>query len=623
MMPRLIAISGMLRPSTFNLAGEEFSIGRDVNNDLTINDLSVSRKHCLVKQEAGRFKLYDLNSHNKTFINDSPSTAQFLNHGDRIKIGNSLFIFLLHETEATQPADRVQLDESNLVTGTALKIPTADALAYMAHDFSVLMDISLKISTIKGVRALQQHLLERVFEVVPADCGAILLVGEGPEEFESKFGIDRHNGQGKDVRVSMTIARQVLLEGVAILSNNVLETGEFGASQSIVSSRIQSLLCVPIVMLDKPIGVIYLDTQNPNVRFDKSQMQMIIAIANIAAGVLSNALHAERLESENRHLHTVINLQHDMVGDSERMLELYQIIAKIAPTDITVLISGESGTGKELAARAIHKNSQRAKRPFVALNCAALAESLLDSELFGHEKGAFTDARAQKKGPLELADGGTMFLDEVGELSQQAQAKLLRVIQEREVVRVGNTTPIKFDVRFIAATNKNLQEEVERETFRKDLYFRLNMFPLEMPPLRERREDILLLAKYFMRKYEEKYKRGIKGFSAETHARLISYGWPGNVRELENVIAYAVALCSTDYILPEHLPKSIHAATRYSVDRPYLELIKEAKRRIILEALQKAGGDHAAAARVLHIHPNNLHRLIRTLNLRDARGTRN
>jgi Nif-specific regulatory protein len=378
---------------------------------------------------------------------------------------------------------------------------------------------------------------------------------------------------------------------------------------------------VPLALLNKPLGFIYLDTRNPNTRFDKAQMQMVIAIANIAAGVLSNALHAERLESENRHLHTAINIRHDMVGESGRMSELYQIIAKIAATDITVLIGGESGTGKELAARAIHKNSPRAKLPFVALNCAAITESLLDSELFGHEKGAFTDARAQKRGPLELAEGGTLFLDEVGELSPQAQAKMLRVLQEREVVRVGGTMPVKFDVRFVAATNKNLPEEIERGAFRKDLYFRLSMFPVEMPPLRERREDILLLAKHFMRKYDGKYKRGIKGFSAETRALLINYGWPGNVRELENAIAYAVALCSSDYLLPEHLPKSIHSAGACAAaDRPYLELVKEGKRRILLEALGKAGGDHATAARILHIHPNNLHRLLRTLNLRATQG---
>lgn len=233
------------------------------------------------------------------------------------------------------------------------------------------------------------------------------------------------------------------------------------------------------------------------------------------------------------------------------MQRVYHFIGKVAPTDATVLINGESGTGKELAARAIHRNSKRAQKAFVAVNCAALTESLLESELFGHERGAFTGAIAQKKGRLEIASGGTVFLDEIGELTPALQVKLLRVLQEREFERVGGTVTIKADVRVIAATNKNLEDAMATNQFRHDLFYRLNVVSLEMPPLRARREDILLLASYFVEKYATMCNRKLKGISPDARTSLLGYEWPGNVRELENTIERAVVLGTTEFILTE------------------------------------------------------------------------
>jgi Nif-specific regulatory protein len=612
-------MAGPLKGTTFPLTEEEMAIGRETSNRLSISDPSISRRHCVVKREGERFKISDLESLNSTFVNDMPIKERFLEHGDQIKIGSSLFLFLLREGESVKTSSLVELDELQ-VTGATVRVRVEDTIYLMARDLSALMKISTTINSIRGLEALQQQLLELIFEVVPAQRGAILLADEGLEEFASVFGWDRHSGPNRTVRVSRTIAHQVLREGVAVLSNDVLGSEAFGTSESLIASQIRCLMCIPLVLLDRALGVIYLDASDPAACFDKDHLQLLTAIAGIAAVALENARHLERLEDENARLRADSGLETNMVGESARMKQVYQFLTKVAPTSATVLICGESGTGKELAARAIHMNSPRAVKPFVAVNCAALTETLLESELFGHEKGAFTGAIMQKKGKFEVADGGTIFLDEVGEMSPLLQTKLLRVLQEREFERVGGTRPLKVDIRLIAATNKDLEEAIEQGTFRQDLYYRLNVVQLSMPPLRERREDIPLLASYFVAKYSKKCKRRVMGVSAEARARLINYDWPGNVRELENAIERAVVLGTTDLILPEDLPEAaLEAESPSSIPvTKYHEAIAEAKKQLILKAVEQSGGNYTEAAKLLGVHPNYLHRLIRNMNLKPA-----
>jgi Nif-specific regulatory protein len=371
-------------------------------------------------------------------------------------------------------------------------------------------------------------------------------------------------------------------------------------------------------MFNRKLGVLYLDSSRPRDQFNRDHLQLVAAIAGIAAVAIENARQFEWLETENERLLADVNIEHNMIGESAPMQRVYHFISKVAPTDSTVLISGESGTGKELAARAIHRNSKRAQKTFMAVNCAALNESLLESELFGHEKGSFTGAFAQKKGRLEIADGGTVFLDEIAELSPMLQVKLLRVLQEREFERVGGTVTIKVDLRVIAATNKNLEEAIEARQFRQDLYFRLNVVSLEMPALRERREDIMLLANYFADKYSAKCNRKLKGFTAEARAGLTSYYWPGNVRELENAIERAVVLGTTDFILAEDLPEALlEREVSLATSSRYHDAVAQTKKQIILSAMDQAQGNLIAAAKFLGVHPNYLQRLVRNLNLTD------
>jgi two-component system, NtrC family, response regulator HydG len=622
MNPRLTAIAGRLKGSVFTIEDLPVVIGRETAATLCIADASVSRRHSQIEKDNDKFVILDLESLNGTFINDVPVKRRTLQHGDRVRIGDSQFLFLMHDGDVEVKSSEVHFEDDHIVSGSTLQVRFNDALYLMARDLSALMKVSTTINAIRGVDELQKTLLDLLFEVVPAERGAILLTEGGPvieeTQFVSVFGLDRRRGPDESIKVSRTITRSVLHQGEALLISNPAE-GKDLEGDSLITDRPGSVLCVPLIMLEQTLGVIYLDTKEPGVVFDKDHLQLVSAISAITAVAIENARHIEWLVSENQRLIADFNIEHNLVGESPPVREVLQFISKVAPTHSTVLLSGESGTGKELAARAIHQNSKRADKPFMAVNCAALAESLLESELFGHEKGSFTGALVQKKGRLEIADGGTVFLDEIGELSPALQVKLLRVLQEREFERVGGTRSIKVDIRLITATNKNLEDAVSEGTFRQDLYYRLNVVSLEMPPLRERQQDIPLLANYFAAKYGEKCNRRVTGISAEAQARLAAYDWPGNVRELENAIERAVVLGTTEHILLEDLPESVLESEPPS-EAPatqYHEAIAQTKKQIILSAMQQAKGSYTEAAKILGVHPNYLHRLIRNLNLKD------
>jgi Nif-specific regulatory protein len=551
MPPRLAAISGKLKGTVFAIDEDALIIGRETMANVCLADGAVSRRHSKIeKKDDDGYVITDLESLNGTFVNGVPIRSRVLEHGDRVRIGDSQFLFLLHDGEPSKSSE-VTLDEVQIVTGPTLHIRLDEAVSQMERNLSALMKVSTAINAIRGLNPLLERLLELLFEVVPAQRGAILLtVDEDTIEGGPVFALDRKHGKAQPVNVSRTIVQQVLRDGVAVLASDAATQSKF-ATESFIGTRAHSVMCVPLVMIDRKLGVLYLDTTVSLDKFTKDHLQLVTAIGGIAAVAIENARHFEWLEKENERLLADVNIEHNMVGESAAMQRVYQFISKIAPTDATVLINGESGTGKELAARAIHRNSKRAQKPFVAVNCAALTETLLETELFGHERGAFTGAVAQKKGRLEIAAGGTVFLDEIGELTPSLQVKLLRVLQEREFERVGGTLSIKIDVRVIAATNKNLDDAMASGEFRHDLYYRLNVVSLDMPPLRERREDIMLLAYYFAQKYSAKCNRKLKGISPEARESLVAYDWPGNVRELENAIERAVVLGTTDFILPK------------------------------------------------------------------------
>jgi Nif-specific regulatory protein len=640
MNPRVVFIAGPLKGSAFELGEGALSVGRDSTNVVRLADSLLSRRHCHIEPAGDRLLLTDLESLNGTFVNGRPVREHTLADGDRVTVGESCFIFLSGEGASPDAlSNPVTLSDRDMQAHSTVRLKAGEALylrppegepraedetmAGVVRDLALLVRVSTSVNSVRETAELQRELLRLVFDAVPAERGAILLVGDDGRVI-SEFGLDRAGDATRAVEVSRTILRQVLEEGSAVLAGDLIEGG-FDAVASLRAARLSSLLCAPLVLYGRALGAVYLTAADPSTHFDEGHLQLVTVICSIAAVALNNARHVEQLESERDLLRAEATVEHGMVGESAAVKRVYQLIARVAPADTTVLVRGESGTGKELAARALHQNSPRSVRPFVAINCAALTETLLESELFGHERGAFTGAVAQKKGKLEVADGGTLFLDEVGEMPATLQAKLLRVLQEREFERVGGTRTIRVDVRVVAATNRDLEEAVRSGTFRQDLYYRLNVVSFEMPPLRERREDIPLLASYFVSKYAAKFKRRVTGLSTEARACLTAYDWPGNVRELENAVERAVVLGSTDRVLPEDLPETVLDAAP-DPDAPgadaaapvtrYHDALREAKRQLILRALEQSAGSFTEAARLLGVHPNYLHRLIRNLNLR-------
>jgi Nif-specific regulatory protein len=423
----------------------------------------------------------------------------------------------------------------------------------------------------------------------------------------SKAGIER----GK-YKVGEGITGRVIETGKAVVVPKISEEPLFlnrTATRRAMHDQELSFICVPVKKGKQVVGTLSVDRP-----FDKSyslkkgkELLSIIAtmVAQYVINLESIQLEKEQLREENRRLQQELSKKYritHIVGNSNKMREVFQMISQVCKSNATVLIRGESGTGKELAANAIHYNSLRSKSPFVKVNCVALPSNLIESELFGHEKGAFTGAIRQKRGKFELANKGTIFLDEIGSIDIDVQVKLLRVLQEREFERLGGYDTIKTDVRVIAATNKNLEQAVEEGTFRGDLYYRLNVFPIYMPPLRERRTDMLLLADYFLEKYAKENQKDIRRLSTPAIDMLMQYHWPGNVRELENCIERAVLLCEEGVIHGYHLPPTLQTAEESDTlpDRSLDDAVANLEREIVIDALKTTRGNMAKAAQLVH-----------------------
>ena len=616
MHAKLVAINGPLKKTEFPIV-DEITLGTEPDSLVCLQDPWVSPRHCTISDKNGRYILLDIDSHAGTFVNGIPVRERDLKDGDEIAIGNSLFLFQQEKPAASRigsvsmdqeeapNAQSAELLSESLAQMSAADLGVLPRLERLSRNVHALACISREIGSLRDEESLPWQLLGMIFDVIPAERGAILLLEENSHEIRSQVAWDRVSGPDHPVHLSQAVVSRVLQNHIPLW-----DTGEKGP---------RAFLCAPMLSKHHTIGVIYMESSSSVARFTTDDLELLAAIAALAVIAIENARQFQRLENENRWLRAEVSLTHDMVGRSARMCDVYQFVQRVAASDSTVLIYGESGTGKELAARAIHKNSARKDQIFVGLNCAALTETLLESELFGHEKGAFTSAVGQKKGYLEVAEGGTIFLDEIGELSLILQAKLLRVLQEREFVRVGGTRPIKIDVRFVAATNKDLQKAVREEKFRADLFHRLNVISLVLPALRERPEDIRELAEYFAARYACKCNRPVTGISDAALACLRKYDWPGNIRELENAMERAVVIGNSETILPEDLPDTVRGTSQRGdscAPATYHDSIRDLKKRMILGALEQASGNMTEAARALGVHANYLHRLMRNLELR-------
>jgi len=613
----LVAIAGPATGDTFRIDELRAVIGRDEGNSVALPDPSVSRRHCELRRTDCGWTVHDLGSFNGTFLNGESVREAELQDGDRIRAGETEFLFRcqtsrVHEgaAESLRATTRFELHASRYLQLPSLDQPDPRT----QRDLQSLVRLGTVVNGLRDRDQVETELLRAAFDAVPATHVAILRATVDSKDFQCVGELVRDGHASSPRHQSATDLAIARKEGVltkpASLQNNDPPASLDGPQDCV--------LAVPLCDTDDVIGLLYLAAGGSGV-FDEQHLELVIAIAGVGSVALQNVRRFEALEAETEQLKRALRMPLNMTGDSPPMRQVYKTITKVAPTGATVLITGETGTGKELAARAIHASGPRHGRPFIAINCAALPETLLESELFGHERGAFTDANATKKGQFELADGGTLFLDEVGELTPVLQAKLLRVLQQREIQRVGGTRPIAVDIHLIAATNRRLPEEVRAGRFREDLLFRLNVIELEMPPLRKRRGDIPMLASYFLARAAERYGRRALVLSLAAQRCLVAYDWPGNVRELENAIDRAVIMGSSPEIGVDDLPETMVervAADITTQPRSLHAAVLETKRRVVRAALIESRGRVTDAARQLDLHPNYLHRLLTVLGLR-------
>jgi DNA-binding NtrC family response regulator len=586
----LLEVSGPNRGTRWELPFGRTTVGRSAENDIAIQAAGVSRRHCVFVRTPEGCLVTDLASHNGTLVNGTPVSERALVSGDTVSIGDVRFLFSPEERAGASPAvlESVSLSLSDLAVPGSVR---------RRHDMKTVLRLT---AVLYSFRALRDSTGDAAREELSRNVVALLL---------EMFGA----GDAALLAPDQTATAAPVVQEAATTRTAVLSGS--GAAQ----------MAAPVIAGGEVVALMYVGAAADSAGFSEADLQLLTAIAVVAATAWENATFISTLQSENQRLREELEVETRILGKSPRIRDLVERIGRAARSNATVLILGESGTGKELVARAIHVNSARAAGPFVAISCAALTASLLESELFGYEKGAFTGAYAQRKGKLEAACGGTLFLDEIGEMPLELQAKLLRVLQERELERVGGTNRVTLDLRVVAATNRNLEDAVAKGQFRADLFYRLNVIALHTPALRERVEDIPLLAGHFVRKFAAECGRRVSGISEAALAQLERHTWPGNVRELENAIERAVVLGRSDLIEPEDLPETLwrdggasEAVTLYD------DALQSAKREVVRKAFELCEYDHDAAARRLGLHPNYLHRLIRSLDLREVlrRGAR-
>jgi len=485
----------------------------------------------------------------------------------------------------------------------------------LAKEVRLLSDISRAFAESLDLEESLKSIFNSLDTHLKLRRGTITLLDPDSETISIKVahGLSEKSKKLGTYRVGEGITGMVVQTGKEIIVPDIAKDPRFlhrTGSRKQAKGESIAFFCVPIKLEGRTIGALSVDTRAGSKNDFEDHVRLLNIIATmVAQAVKLNRLvqsDRQRLRDENVRLRQELKARfniHNMVGSSNAMQAVYRLIEQVADSNATVLIRGESGTGKDLVAHAIHYNSPRADGPFVKVNCTALPETLLESELFGHEKGAFTGATDRKLGRFERAHGGTIFLDEIGDFPPSLQVKLLRVIQFKEFERLGGLETIKANVRIIVATNKNLEAQIEKELFRQDLYYRINVFPIYLPPLRERKDDIMLLADHFLEKLAAENNKDITRISTPAIEMLTRYHWPGNVRELENCIERAVLLCDGDVIRSEHLPPSLQMIkkTQAVATRSLTQIIENIERELIVDALKKSGGRQRKAANDLGI----------------------
>lgn len=604
-------------------------LGRATTNRIVLKDELCSREHAEVAFAEGKWRLHDLKSLNGTRVQGATINEWELTSGDDFQVGHTTLVFvdqlqdLPHLSHTGRPEEeysiKKRLGQTRFLTPQPVETDEAAETSEdasrrsLSRDLSLLYRLAINMASAQSYEDLVNIVLDGLLEAIPAEVGAILTMGEGRN---LTVTANRHRDPSLKIYspVSEFVSNEVISSREAVLAEDVARDRYLRQRESLTELGATSLICAPFIQEGKILGLIHLYCTDPHRSLANEDLEFTVAVAKQLAIVTTQMQRESTLTEENQNLREQLRVESELVGDSQIMKDVHEQIGRVADSNATVLIRGESGSGKELVARAIHFSSPRRAHPFICLNCAAITETLLESELFGHERGAFTGATDKKIGKFEAADKGTIFLDEIGEMAVNTQSKLLRILEGHPFERVGGGTAIKVDVRVVAATNQPLEKNIQEGKFRRDLFFRLQVVEISMPPLRQRRGDIAMLANHFLTRFVRETARRVKGFTPAALAKMEQYNWPGNVRELRNVVERAVVLSRNSMLdAPDIWLSSLEVpATAMAAATEYEPVtIEEMEKRHILATLEFTTWNKSQAATILAIERSTLDRKIK------------
>ena len=610
-MPTLRYFAAAGAPRLYSVHKPLTTIGKALGNDVPIAGSGVAEHHAQVLFDGRDFVLEELDRNADIAINGKRKRRARLVHNDRVQLGAvelSFSMFAESTPASASSRDDDEADEPNKGVSSELA------------GVRKLFAFSEKLINRRSVDELLEAMLDDVIELTHADKGFLLLLDSPDLTSKSKDADKRLLVRAsRNVRkeaitdaqggISDSIVRQVIEKARPVIVSDALADTNFGQSESVIAMKLSSVMCAPLLSQGEVIGALYVGNDKIKHLFDRTQLELLSIFASQASLILQNAMLLTALRADKAKLTAELHDKKfgEIIGSCPSMLEVFRKLQRVASTDISVLITGETGTGKELIAKEIHRRSPRENGPFVTINCGAIPENLIESELFGHVKGAFTGAIMNRPGKFQVADKGTLFLDEIGELPLNLQVKLLRALQERVVFRVGDSKPEKVDIRIVAATNRNLEEEIRAGNFREDLYYRLNVVNLMLPPLRERGDDVMIIAKVLLSKYADELGSPVRGFSPAALAAIKKHAWPGNIRQLENRIKKALVLCDQTLLSPEDL--DLGPANETAI-LPLEKAKEDFQRRYVLEVLERNNGNRTQTARDLGVDPRTIFRYL-------------
>jgi transcriptional regulator with GAF, ATPase, and Fis domain len=578
---------GASSPTTIELYKQITTIGRGPENDICIPDPLLAEDHAHVQFDGTSFTVAVMHKKNDMQVNGRNRRQSTLKHGDDINMGATEMSFrMFSEATTTKDPDK--------------PIDRLDA-------YKTIYQFSRELMQHYTMPELLAKLLDQVIELTGAERGFIIMVEGNQPKVAVGRNLQKENLADAVDLYSDSIVSRVIREMEPIIVSDALRDEQFKSSVSVVNLQLSSVMCAPLMERGKLLGVLYVGNSHVSSLFDQAALEVLTVFSAQASLILQNALLVNEMELDNQHL---INKLEEIqsggiIGSCDSITKILNKVRKVATTDVSVLVTGETGTGKELIARELHRQSNRKKGPFIAINCSAIPENLLESELFGHAEGAFTGANKAKIGKFMAADGGTIFLDELGEMPLTTQVKLLRVLEDKTITRVGDHRSEPVDIRIVAATNRDLEQEVQAGNFREDLFYRLNVITIYLPPLRERGEDVVLLARYFLQKFVLEYDRPLKGFTPQAMRTIRLYRWDGNIRQLGNHIRKAVILAEGTHIDVEDLDLN---EDKIEEVLPLSEAKERFQSRYIREVLALNDGNRTKTARDLGVDPRTIFR---------------